>query len=102
MSEDWDVIIIGAGSAGIPAAIFAANRGATVLQIEADDKIGGTLMLSSGQISAAGTILLASSSCASLPCNIRCDIPTGRPVQRHGPSSRYIASNIAREVSARR
>ena len=55
MSEDWDVIIIGAGSAGIPAAIFAANRGATVLQIEADDKIGGTLMLSSGQISAAGT-----------------------------------------------
>ncbi|MAR78900.1 MAG: hypothetical protein CMM18_01575 [Rhodospirillaceae bacterium] len=55
MSKDWDVIIIGAGSAGIPTSIFAANRGAKVLQIEADDKIGGTLMLSSGQISAAGT-----------------------------------------------
>ncbi len=55
MSNEWDVIIIGAGSAGIPTAIFAANRGAKVLQIEVSNKIGGTLMLSSGQISAAGT-----------------------------------------------
>ncbi|MDC0074649.1 FAD-dependent oxidoreductase [Alphaproteobacteria bacterium] len=55
MLAEWDVIIVGAGSAGIPAAIFAANRGAKVLQIEADEKIGGTLFMSSGQISAAGT-----------------------------------------------
>ncbi|MBL42876.1 MAG: hypothetical protein CMM49_09495 [Rhodospirillaceae bacterium] len=55
MSNQWDVIIVGAGSAGIPSSIFAANRGAKVLQLEASDKIGGTLMLSSGQISAAGT-----------------------------------------------
>ena len=55
MSNEWDVIIIGAGSAGIPTAIFAANRGAKVLQIEVSNKIGGTLMLSSGQISAAGS-----------------------------------------------
>ena len=55
MSEPWDVIIVGAGSAGLPAAIFAAERGARVLQIEADERVGGTLHLSSGQISAAGT-----------------------------------------------
>ena len=55
MSDIWDVIIVGAGSAGLPAAIRAAERGARVLQIEADSKIGGTLHLSSGQISAAGT-----------------------------------------------
>lgn len=55
MSQKWDVIIVGAGSAGIPTAIFAAKRGAKVIQVEADEKIGGTLFMSSGQISAAGT-----------------------------------------------
>jgi fumarate reductase flavoprotein subunit len=55
MSDMWDVIVVGAGSAGLPAAIRAAERGARVLQVEADEKIGGTLHLSSGQISAAGT-----------------------------------------------
>lgn len=53
----WDVIIIGAGSAGLPLAIRAAERGARVLQLEADYRIGGTLHWSSGQISAAGTRL---------------------------------------------
>lgn len=57
MSENYDVIIIGAGSTGMPAGIFAAGRGARVLQIEADERIGGTLYWSSGQMSAAGTRL---------------------------------------------
>ena len=55
MSNPWDAIIVGAGSAGLPAAIFAAQRGLKVLQIDADDRVGGTLYWSSGQISAAGT-----------------------------------------------
>jgi fumarate reductase flavoprotein subunit len=53
----WDVIVIGAGSAGLPLAIRAAERGARVLQLEADYRVGGTLYWSSGQISAAGTRL---------------------------------------------
>lgn len=57
MSETWDIICVGAGSAGLPLAIKAAERGAKILQIEADSRIGGTLYLSSGQISAAGTRL---------------------------------------------
>ncbi len=57
MSDNWDVIIVGAGSAGIPAAIFAGQRGARVLLIEADNRIGGTLHWSTGQLSAAGTKL---------------------------------------------
>lgn len=48
--QSWDVVIVGAGSSGIPAAIFAAQRGARVLQIEADSKIGGTLYLSSSTL----------------------------------------------------
>ncbi|MFL2771422.1 MAG: FAD-dependent oxidoreductase [Rhodospirillaceae bacterium] len=58
LAEDgWDVIVIGAGSAGLPAAIFAAERGAKVLIIEGSHRIGGTLDRSSGQMSAAGTSL---------------------------------------------
>ena len=53
----WDIIVVGAGSAGLPLAIQAAGRGASVLQIEADYRIGGTLHWSSGQIAAAGTRL---------------------------------------------
>lgn len=55
MSQEWDVIVVGAGSAGLPAAIRAAEGGARVLQIEADRRIGGTLHWSSGQMAAAGT-----------------------------------------------
>ena len=59
MSDEsvWDVVVIGAGSAGLPAAIHAADRGARVLLLDADNRIGGTLHWSSGQMSAAGTRL---------------------------------------------
>ena len=56
-SDSYDAIIIGGGTAGLPAAIFAAERGARVLIIEAAASIGGTLFLSSAQMSAAGTKL---------------------------------------------
>ncbi len=39
----------------MPAAIFAAQRGARVIQVDADERVGGTLYWSSGQMSAAGT-----------------------------------------------
>ena len=55
MNDTWDVIVVGAGTAGIPAAIFAAQRGAKVLLLEADKRIGGTLHWSTGQMTAAGT-----------------------------------------------
>ena len=56
-SNLYDVIIVGGGTAGLPAAIFSAQRGGRVLVIEAASVIGGTLFLSSGQMSAAGTKL---------------------------------------------
>lgn len=51
----WDLIVVGAGTAGIPAAVFASRRGARVLLVEASAQLGGTLHLSTGQMSAAGT-----------------------------------------------
>lgn len=57
MDQEFDVIVVGAGTAGIPAAIAAADRGARVLLVEQADDVGGTLHLSAGQMSAAGTKL---------------------------------------------
>ncbi|MBM3515669.1 MAG: FAD-dependent oxidoreductase [Alphaproteobacteria bacterium] len=54
-TKDYDVIIIGGGNAGMPAAIFAAERGAKVLVIEKSPVLGGTLDRSGGQMSASGT-----------------------------------------------
>lgn len=53
----WDLAVVGAGTAGVPAALFAARRGASVLLVDAAQDIGGTLHLAAGQISAAGTTL---------------------------------------------
>lgn len=55
----WDVVIIGAGTTGMPAALFAAERGAKVLVVEQAPYAGGTLHIAAGQISAAGTRLQA-------------------------------------------
>jgi len=52
-----DVLIVGAGTTGIPAAIFAARRGARVILAEATDSPDGTLRRAAGHISAGGTRL---------------------------------------------
>lgn len=53
--REWDLIVVGAGTAGLPAAIFSAQRGARVLLIDAASRVGGTLLIATGQMSAAGT-----------------------------------------------
>jgi hypothetical protein len=39
--QGYDVIVIGAGASGIPAAIGAARKGASVLLLEEDQQVGG-------------------------------------------------------------
>ncbi|MSO64577.1 MAG: FAD-dependent oxidoreductase [Alphaproteobacteria bacterium] len=67
MPNSYDVIVVGAGTAGLPAAIFAAQRGARVLLLEAAKEIGGTLHLTGGQLSAAGTRLQAAKGIVDSP-----------------------------------
>ncbi len=51
----YQIIIVGAGSAGMCCAIRAAERGINVLVIEKDTIVGGTLHLTAGHLSAGGT-----------------------------------------------
>jgi flavocytochrome c len=51
----YPLILVGAGTAGMPCAIAAAARGKQVLVIEKDQLVGGTLHLTAGHMSAAGT-----------------------------------------------
>jgi fumarate reductase flavoprotein subunit len=51
--SQYDVVVVGAGTAGIPCAIEAA-RTKRVLVLEGSSTIGGTLAVSAGHMSAAG------------------------------------------------
>jgi fumarate reductase flavoprotein subunit len=48
---------VGGGAAGLAATIFAARRRASVLLVDHADQLGGSLIVSTGQLSAAGTRL---------------------------------------------
>ncbi|PYS22469.1 MAG: hypothetical protein DMG11_26725 [Acidobacteria bacterium] len=49
-----DVVIVGAGASGLPAAITARDGGATVIVLEANHDIGGHAMLSGGRVPLGG------------------------------------------------
>ena len=55
---DWtlsaDVVVIGAGAAGLPAAIAARDHGASVIVVEENFDIGGHAMLSGGRVHLGG------------------------------------------------
>lgn len=53
--ERFDAVIVGAGTAGMPCAITAAQHGARVAVVEKTEEVGGSLHLSAGSMSAAGT-----------------------------------------------
>jgi predicted oxidoreductase len=55
MMADYDVVVVGAGAAGLCAAVTAAEAGASVLIAEASEAAGGASQFSAGLIMAAGT-----------------------------------------------
>ncbi len=54
-ARSYHSIVVGAGTAGIPCAIAAAEYGRSIAVIEKTDEIGGTLHITGGELSAAGT-----------------------------------------------
>lgn len=55
MENDYDVIVVGAGGAGLSAAYHAASSGASVMVVEAGSEVGGATALAGGVVYAAGT-----------------------------------------------
>jgi len=57
LSEDdsFDVVVIGAGGAGMSSALFATLKGARVLLVESTEYLGGTTALSAGTTWVPGT-----------------------------------------------
>src|SRR3989454_10377967 len=49
-----DVVVVGAGASGLPAAIMARDRGASVIVLDANHDIGGHAMLSGGRVPLGG------------------------------------------------
>src|SRR3984957_15338764 len=52
--KEADVVVIGAGAPGLPAAIQAAEGGASVILIEANTDVGGHAILSGGNVALGG------------------------------------------------
>ena len=53
---DADVVIVGAGGAGMTAALTAADQGLQVLVLESQDAVGGNTVKSTGGMNAAKTV----------------------------------------------
>ena len=90
LDRDVDVLIVGAGTAGLPCAIAAVDGGAQVLLVDKADRIGGTLHLSGGHFSAAGT---------NRQRNVGVE---GDTVDRHYADVQRISEHTARPDLARR
>ena len=58
MSEKWDleadVVVIGSGATGLPAAIRSRDQGASVIVVEANYDIGGHAILNGGNVPLGG------------------------------------------------
>ncbi|WP_095588240.1 FAD-dependent oxidoreductase [Actibacterium ureilyticum] len=57
MSARYDIVVMGAGAAGLSAAVFGALTGARVLLVERTEYVGGTSALSGGTVWAPGTAI---------------------------------------------
>ena len=52
--READVVVIGAGATGLPAAIVAREAGCSVILVEAEKNIGGHAIISGGNVPLGG------------------------------------------------
>src|SRR5213080_3328983 len=74
----WDVVIVGAGAAGLMAAIRAGERGCRTLLLEKNRKAGVKILMSGGT-----------------RCNITHATDNRGIVEAYGPSGRFLHSALA-------
>src|ERR1700730_10420548 len=78
MVDTWEVIVIGAGAAGLMAALRAAERGKRVLLLEKNRKPGVKILMSGGT-----------------RCNITHATDNRGIVAAYGPSGKFLHSPLA-------
>ena len=78
MAETWDVVVIGAGAAGLMAAIHAAERGRRTLVLEKNRKAGVKILMSGGT-----------------RCNITQATDNRGIVAAYGPPGKFLHSALA-------
>ena len=78
MSDSWDVIVIGAGAAGLMAGLRAAERGRRVLVVEKNRRAGVKILMSGGT-----------------RCNITHATDNRGIVAAFGPPGRFLHSALA-------
>lgn len=102
MPEHWDltaeVVVIGAGATGLPAAIRARDAGASVLVVEANYDVGGHAILSGGNVPlGGGTRAQRAYGIADSPDTVFADLTDWSVVQPNGwPDYRYNDRAIMR------
>jgi succinate dehydrogenase/fumarate reductase flavoprotein subunit len=102
MPTSWDleadVVVIGAGATGLPAAIRAADAGASVIVVEANYDVGGHAILSGGNIPlGGGTSAQRKYGIADSPDLVFTDLTDWTIVQPNGwPDYRYNDRAIMR------
>src|SRR5215472_784679 len=74
----WDVVVVGAGAAGLMAAIHAAERGARTLLLEKNRKPGVKILMSGGT-----------------RCNLTHATDNRGIVEAFGPPGRFLHSALA-------
>jgi hypothetical protein len=79
MSRPFDAVILGAGAAGLFAAIFAAERGRRVLLLEKGKKAGVKILMSGGT-----------------RCNITHDCDKRGIIDAFGPNGKFLHSALAK------
>ena len=86
-----DVIVIGSGAAGLPAAIRAVEGGASVIVVEANYDVGGHAILSGGHVAlGGGTSAQKKFGIADAPDTVFSDLTDWSIVQPNGsPDFRY-------------
>src|SRR5437016_14066358 len=78
MNDTWDVIVLGAGAAGLLAAIRAAERGRRTLLLEKNPRPGVKILMSGGT-----------------RCNITQATDNRGIVEAYGPPGRFLHSALA-------
>jgi succinate dehydrogenase/fumarate reductase flavoprotein subunit len=96
--SEADVVVVGSGAAGMPAAIEAKENGASVIMIEANSDVGGHAILSGGAVPlGGGTSRQKKYGIEDSPDNVFRDLTDWSVIERNGsPDYRYNDKEIVR------